>query len=222
MSFDHLMRQWDLIPLSKTTQKIHIIGAGGIGSHTSIALAKMGFTNQVVWDFDKVSIENMNNQGYRFKDIGKPKVECLRDIVFDYSNEKIQVVNDKYTGQKLDGIVISAVDSMEVRKLIWDSNKNNIMVDWLIDPRMSIEYALMYVMCPTSEKDITSYEKTLYTDDQSVQEPCTMKAVIYTANMISGLIAKAVKNLVLKQNYPRSTHWNIGTDKFQSWEGAHG
>lgn len=216
----HLIRQSDVIPAEVLSQKINIIGAGGIGSHTSVALAKMGFINQTVWDFDEVSIENMNSQGYRFKDIGRPKVEALQDIVFDYSNHRIEIRNEKFEKQKLSGIVISAVDSMAVRKQIWQAVKGSLLVDYLIDPRMSLEYALMYTMNPNDKKDQESYEKTLYSDEGSVQEPCTAKSVMYTTNLISGLVAKAVKNIVIKQQYPRVTQWDIAENNFLSWKGG--
>lgn len=213
----HLVRQWDIIPLSALGQRVHVIGCGAIGSHAAIALAKMGILNQVLWDFDPVSIENMSCQGYRFKDIGKPKVEALRDIIFDYSNQYVEMKNEKWDGQSLDGIVITAVDSMEVRQKIWAKCKNNPMVDYVIDPRMSAEYALMFTMNTLDEKDHTTYEKTLYTDGEAVQEPCTAKATIYTSGMISGLVVKAVKDIITRSEYPRITHWNIKLNSLQSW-----
>ena len=219
---DHLIRQFDLIPENKLSQRITIIGAGAIGSHTSIALAKMGFINQLVYDFDEVSIENMNCQGYRFKDIGKSKVQCLAEIVKEYSGADIETKHEMFDSQPLDGIVISAVDSMKVRQTIWNACKNNIMVDYLIDPRMSIEYALKYVIKPTIPMDIEDYEKTLYSDENSVQERCTMKSVMYTANLISGLVARDVKNLVCKDNYDRVVTYDIETNSMMRWKNDSG
>lgn len=217
-----LMRQSDLIPMDRLDKRITIIGAGGIGSHTAIALAKMGFTNMVVWDFDDVSAENMNAQGYMFKHIGRPKVECLRELVKDYANEDIEIRNEKFEAQQLTGIVISAVDSMAVRRLIWNKVKGSALVEKLIDPRMSIEYAVMYVMDPNDKKDQTTYEKTLYTDAEAVAEPCTMKAVMYTTSMIAGLVGKAVKSIATDKPYTRNLVFNIEDDFFQCWrKGTH-
>ena len=214
---DHLIRQFDLIPLAKLSQRITIIGAGAIGSHTSIALAKMGFTNQIVYDFDKVSVENMNCQGFRMKDIGRVKVEALKEIIQEYTGSDIEVKNEKFERQKLRGIVISAVDSMRVRVDIWNAIKDDFMVDYLIDPRMSIEYAVMYVMKPTDKKDQISYEKTLHSDEESVQERCTAKSVMYTANLISGLAARAVKNIVCREEYDRVLNYNIEKNDLMRW-----
>lgn len=216
----HLIRQSDLIPAHTLAQRIHIIGAGAIGSHVSIALAKMGFLNQKVWDFDEVSIENMSCQGYRFKDIGRMKVDALKDMVKDYSNQDIDVCPSKYQGERLDGIVVTAVDSMKVRRLAWDSLRRCQLTEYIIDPRMSAEYATMYTMNPNVEKDIVAYEKTFFSDDDGVQERCTAKSTMYCATMISGLVAKTIKNLVNKQPYPRVSNWNISDDSFQSWKGG--
>jgi len=213
----HLMRQLDLLPMESLKEEITIIGAGAIGSFTAFSLAKMGFDNLTVYDFDRVSEENMNCQWFRLKDIGKPKTEALRELVYDFTGNMIKI-KDRFDGhQELSGLVISAVDSMAVRKLIWERVKGNYKVRFLIDPRMASEYALTFVMRPNDYKDQKSYEKTLYTDENSVEEPCTAKAIMYSATMISGYVAKHVKDIVTGSNYARVTHWNIGKNAYMSW-----
>lgn len=217
MKLDHLTRQLDIIPVGCLSQPITVIGAGAIGSFTVLSLAKMGFRNITVYDFDKVSEENMNCQWYRISDIGRPKVEALKDAVHSYSGVEINENDKKYEGGRLHGIVISAVDSMSVRKTIWQSVKDSPFVSWLIDPRMASEYAVSFVMNPNDDKDKESYEKTLHSDEGGVQERCTAKATIYTSTMIAGYVAKHVKDLVTNNPYARVTHWNIGDNVLQNW-----
>lgn len=220
---DHLTRQLDLIPLRSLARPITVIGAGAIGSFTVLSLVKMGFTNVTVYDFDEVSVENMNCQWYRFKDIGKPKVDALKDLIHDFTQAEINTKNEKFDGsQPLNGIVISAVDSMAVRQTIWTHVKENPSVPWFIDPRMAAEYALSFVMNPNDEADVKSYEKTLYTDSSAVQEPCTAKATMYTATMIAGHVAKQVKDIVTKGPYSRVTHWDIKENNQQTWRKSDG
>lgn len=219
---EHLTRQLDLIPLDKLNEPITVIGAGAIGSFVVLSLAKMGFEDITVYDFDKVSVENMNCQWFRFEDIGKPKVEALADLIFSFTKTKIKIKNEKFENSNeqiasLGKIVITAVDSMAVRKTIWSACKDNNRIFWYIDPRMAAEYALCFVMDPNNTKDIDSYEKTLYTDENAVEERCTAKATMYTATMISGYVAKAVKDIVTDGQYARVTHWNIGTNNLQNW-----
>lgn len=213
----HLTRQLEIIPLECLGQRITVIGAGAIGSFVVLSLVKMGFENVTVYDFDDVSIENMNCQWFRFSDIGKKKVDALQELIYDFTRAKIDVHAERFEGQALDGIVISAVDSMSARKIIWGRIQDCPMVTYLIDPRMASEYALSYVMDPHSAKDRETYEKVLYTDEAAVQERCTAKATMYTATMIAGYVAKMVKDIVTKNPYSRVTHWDIGMNNLQNW-----
>lgn len=218
---DHLTRQMDLIPMKSLGRPITVIGAGAIGSFSVLALVKMGFYNVTVYDFDRVSVENMNCQWFRFSDIGKLKVEALRSLIEDFTRTQIKIKAEKFDGtQKLEGIVIASVDSMAVRQTIWDHVRENLTVPWLIDPRMAAEYALSFTMNPHDDADVKSYETTLYSDRGAVQEPCTAKATMYTATMIAGHVAKQVKDIVTNGDYARVTHWDIALNNYQSWPKA--
>lgn len=217
---DHLTRQLDLIPMDALGVPITVVGAGAIGSTTILTLAKMGFGDIRVYDFDEVSVENMNCQYFRFSDIGRAKVEALKEIVADFTLVDLAIFNERWEKQRLKGIVIAAVDSMAVRKQIWEHVKGNGQVRWLIDPRMSAESVLSYVMNPNDEQDQASYEKTLYTDDHAnsiAPERCTAKATMYTANLIAGYVSKHVKDLVTKSPYARITHWDIAQNTLLNW-----
>ena len=206
---EHLTRQLDILPIKCLDKSITIIGAGAIGSFTALSLAKMGFEDITVYDFDKIEIENMNCQFYRRSDVGKLKVEALADLVESFTDVKINAINQLFEGDPLNGIVISAVDSMSARQMIWDGQKQSAGVDILIDPRMGAETAMLYCMNPHDADDRFSYEKTLYSDDEAVQERCTAKSTTYTALLLSGLVAKAVKDIVTDSPYPRIVNWSI-------------
>lgn len=217
----HLTRQLDLLPLETLDKSITIIGSGAIGGWTALSLAKMGFANLTVMDFDEVDVVNLSSQLFRHKDIGKQKVHALAEIIKDFTDIDINAVNDKYTGAMLNtDILICAVDSMAVRKLLWDSNKDTNLVKMVIDPRMGAETALLYVMKPGDEKDHTSYEKSLYTDENAVSEPCTRKSTQYCALALSGLVCAQVKSIVNNHNYSRMTQWDIPKGGFMAWAKA--
>ncbi len=216
----HLIRQFDLIPAESLQTPITVIGAGAIGGWTVLSLAKMGYANITVYDNDTVDIENMNSQLYRFKDIGKKKVHALQEIVKDFTDIEIKVVDGLYPLKDnitMTSIVISAVDSMKSRSGIWGANKMNGFVKYFIDPRMGSETALLYVMQPNDKKDIDSYEKTLYTDANAVAEPCTRKSTQYCALALSGLVCAQVKAITTGNNYSRSTQWDIPKGGFMQW-----
>jgi hypothetical protein len=204
-----LVRQADILPSEKTKQKINVIGAGAIGSFTVLALAKMGFSDITVWDADKVSEENLNSQFYRFSDIGKLKVDALREIVRDFAGVELKVFPQFWLTGPLDGIVISAVDSMGVRKAIFDAQRLNPACKWILDPRMSAESAALYKVRPMSGEESEQYTRTLYSDQDAIQERCTAKATMYTVNLIAGYTAKLVKDLVTSGECIPFLQWGI-------------
>ena len=216
ISANHLTRQIDLIPSNSLHVPIHVVGAGAIGSFAVLALAKMGLNNITVYDFDEVSVENMNSQFYRFKDIGASKVLALQSLVKDFTGLEIKVVNRAFVesdAQYLQGIVVSAVDSMEARTMIYNSVKAyGFSVTHIIDPRMSAEYYAQYTINPFSGSDQMTYAKTLYTDKEAVAERCTAKSTVYTATLAAGLVVKTIKDIITKADvHPRIIHWSIAS-----------
>jgi molybdopterin/thiamine biosynthesis adenylyltransferase len=201
--------------MSILSEPITIVGAGAIGGWTTLALAKMGFANIRVFDFDKVDTVNMNCQFFRFKDIGKSKVDALRDLVEDFTGVKVQACNERYTGGAARGIVIAAVDSMAARKMIWESHvENPYATRCVIDPRMGAQAALLYVMDPKNPKDRADYPKTLYSDSAAEQERCTQKATCWTANILSGWVCKAVIDILINPEYLRTAQMDILRNEF--------
>lgn len=220
MKEQELMRQLDILPLDKLNQKITIIGAGAIGSFTTLGLTKMGFHDVTVYDFDEVTPENVSCQLYGPREVGQAKVSALAARVLELTGTVIQARNERFTSQRPEsGIVIAAVDSMAVRREAWLIHKEKgYLTRAFIDPRMSAEQALLYVMKPQNLLDAESYEKTLYDDTEAMQERCTAKATFYTANLLSGLVCKAVKDLVTDQeSYPRIVHWDIARNDLKIW-----
>ena len=61
--------------------KVAIVGCGGLGSNIAISLARVGIGDIVICDFDIVEPSNLNRQQYFVKDIGKFKVDALKEIL---------------------------------------------------------------------------------------------------------------------------------------------
>lgn len=211
LKHQHISRQLDLVPTTILSTPVNIIGAGAIGSWTALALAKMGFTNMTIWDHDEVDIVNMSSQFYRHQDIGRGKAASLAVLVQDFTGGECVplAVPEKWTGMKMRGIVVMAVDSMEVRKQIYEAHKGHLPCDWLIDARMGAEVALLYTMNPNSTDDQRAYENTLYTDAEAVQERCTAKSTTYCALVLSGLVAKAVRDVLVRGKYMRNMTFSL-------------
>lgn len=205
LTHQSIARQLDLIPPKILDSPITIIGAGAIGSWVALGLAKSGFRKLAVFDHDTVDIVNMSSQFYGISDVGKLKVEALADRIEEMTGEMITGIPEKWTGMKMKGVVVMAVDSMEVRKQIFEAHKLNMATLWLIDARMGAEVGLLYAINPSDSKNIGDYEKSLYTDAEAVQERCTAKSTTYCAINLSGWVVKAVCNVLNMGKVP----WNM-------------
>jgi molybdopterin/thiamine biosynthesis adenylyltransferase len=203
----YLTRQAELITPEQRNISITIIGAGAVGSFASLALAKMGFINQHVIDFDSIEPENMNCQFYGVNDIDLPKVVALRKQVKEFTGEEINTEYKKIgpTDTIQSDIVISAVDNMEVRKHLFETSG----CKYIIDPRMAAEYSTMRVVDMSDKEDKKAYSKSLFTDDEAVQERCTAKSTMYTVLLLAGQVAKAVKDLSTEHDYIKTLEWSI-------------
>lgn len=60
---------------------VGIAGAGGLGSNCAIALARVGVGKIIVCDFDRVEPTNLNRQYYFYDQIGRFKVDALKENI---------------------------------------------------------------------------------------------------------------------------------------------
>lgn len=84
---------------------ITICGAGGIGSNLAVMLVRSGLKKLKIVDFDTVEESNLNRQHYFRKDIGKPKVSALKEILESIAEVEIQAVEAKITEQNANEIL---------------------------------------------------------------------------------------------------------------------
>ena len=147
-----------------------------------------------VWDNDMIDEVNISNQFFRLGDVGEFKVDALQSLISDFEDVPIMTNPVKCEGNEpnLNGVVITALDSMRPRKKIWDSIKNNDDVELFIDPRMGGRVARIYSVNPKTGVD--KYEQTLYDDDESAEERCTERTILYNVLGISSLICKAIED----------------------------
>lgn len=207
-------RQYDIINPELLNKRILVIGAGGIGSWTVLALAKMGCKDITVMDFDTVSVQNLNAQIYRPADVGRTKCEALADIISDMVTDP----NDPHDGYLINTIekrwepgmeinyeiVISALDDMEVRRDLWNDIKKNPFVLYYIDGRMGGEFFRAYTI-DLMKADLAlyaKYEKTISPPERVDPTPCTEKAVVYNVFCIGGIICSLVKKICKEETPP--------------------
>ena len=153
----------------------------------------MGCSNITVWDDDTLEEHNVSNQLCRLDAMGQPKVDALKQLTQDLAGIVLKTRNERYRGQKVDGVVIAAVDSMSVRQEIWKRVHLDTLTSLLIDARMGAEFARIYSVHPTNLDDIEFYEQNLYSSQDAERLPCSARAIIYCPTVIGGLIALQVK-----------------------------
>ena len=189
----------------------HILGCGAIGSSTAIQLARMGAEVFYLYDFDKVEEPNIGVSQYTYKDIGKPKVDALKEIILDISKfAEVTSRNSKFDGYDSDGkdIVILGFDSMASR---WEAI--DIIVKLmktkpfcLIDGRMGAEHYQQYTF---KNLTMSMYKKNWYSDDEGDPEPCSMKATSYCSNMAGSFIVNTIRKVLTEQPYDKEFNFNF-------------
>ena len=196
------IRQTDLIDMKRLGQTaVTIIGAGSIGSFATYALAKMGIKDITVYDYDIVEEHNFSNQIYNAGDIGKKKVVCLKNRIKLDTGLDIKAVEDRYEAQKLKGIVISAVDSMEERGIIWKNCKMEYGISLFIDVRIGGQVYRIYVVNPMDPDEIEEYEGSLYPSSEASPLKCTERSIIFSVLAPVAMICNAVKNYANKNQH---------------------
>jgi sulfur carrier protein ThiS adenylyltransferase len=118
---------------------VGIAGCGGLGSNVAAALTRIGIKKLIIADFDKVAVSNLNRQFFFIDDIGKFKVDALKENLSKI-NPYIEI-EKKY--QKVDGsnlfeffreadVIVEAFDAV--------SEKAMIINAFLEEPRFAEKY----------------------------------------------------------------------------------
>ena len=205
-----LWRQTGIIdPSILGDAKVTLIGAGGIGSPTGINMGKMGIGTLLVYDGDKIEPHNMPNQMYMLEDNGKNKAVALQENIGRYSDmTKVIPKSEMYDGQPLQGVVISAVDDMDVRKMIFTHVKQQKPVGY-VEARMGAEFMRIYTLNPN--EDCSWYDSQLYTNEEAMDLPCTATAIMYNVFVMGGLISSQVKKILTNGECHREIIFDLVT-----------
>lgn len=101
---------------------VGIAGAGGLGSNAAVALARAGVGKLIIVDFDKVEETNLNRQYYFRNQIGRVKVEALKENIKKIDESlKIEILNHRLTKDSMykpfqeADVVIEALDDAEIK-----------------------------------------------------------------------------------------------------------
>lgn len=158
----NLNKHQEFFDPTELKDQIHIIGCGAVGSTLAEQMARLGIPKLHLYDFDNVSEHNITNQMYLFKHIGKPKLDCLEEILKDI-NPEIEIIKHEQGWKpetNLTGYVFLAVDNIETRKQIVEDNLNNPYILYMFDNRMRLTDAQQYAV-PWTEQGKTFLKSTM-------------------------------------------------------------
>jgi len=201
-------RQLDIFVPSDYNEHIEIIGAGGVGSFTAVALAKLGIENIRVWDADTVEPHNLPNQFHLVKALGCSKVSSVKTLCKELAGVEIEVVNsfwDVEYASELHGIVVSAIDHIRKndehktagREELWNTLKTNVAVDLFIDARIGGETIRTLSIRPVNDVEYWSwYENQLFADGEEARLPCTARAVVDVGFFVSAIITNIIRKFL--------------------------
>lgn len=177
---------------------IHIIGVGATGSFVAMMLARMGCPVLNIYDFDDVEIHNIPNQYYDTEDLGKLKAEALAEklkainpnIVVNVNiGAVVPVHDDEHKGiDEMAGYVFLLVDSMKIRRELWEAVKTNKNIIHCWESRLGSDQARVYSL-DMSVKDFSKYEVDFYDDDVAEMSACgtsitVLPVVLQTASLM--------------------------------------
>lgn len=209
-------RQRDIVDQNALSSlRVLVIGAGGIGSPTTVSLAKLGVRNITVMDDDRLEAHNLPSQFYSPRALGEYKVNALAGMVHYLTGTIISIDSERfhsYNGDRYaqrSDIIISGVDSMQARKDIWDIVKQHDV--FYIDGRMAAEMTRIYALNTSCSILSEQYEETLYSDAEAVDLPCTARATVYCCWMIAALITNIVKRYANEEHTPFETIFDFAT-----------
>lgn len=185
---------------------VHIIGCGAIGSTIAEMLARLGVAELSIYDFDVVSEHNITNQMYRTTDIGKTKCEAISSILKDINPDiEVHTFEKGWTeNTKLSGIVFLAVDNIETRKAIVQTNKYNPYIKAMFDVRMRLTDAQHFAASWTTE-NIDRFFKTMDFTHEEAQANAPVSAcgtslsVTPTVRMVCSVAVSNFINFWLKK-----------------------
>jgi len=197
-------------PKNDTLSHVCIVGCGSIGSYVAFGLARIGVKKLTLIDFDEVEPHNLPNQFFAESlkiAEGTLKTNVLAStlalmvpsieiVQYPYKwEEVIEMLEFIRTIGSMSAIV-TTVDKMEVRRNIFENDYVQNYIPLLLDARVGGLFANVFSIPMLQSKAVNYYEKTLHTDAEASELPCTGQAIADVSMCVAGEVVGRYRNFI--------------------------
>jgi molybdopterin/thiamine biosynthesis adenylyltransferase len=178
--------------------KVSLIGCGTLGSMTGLLLSKEP-VKVTLYDDDLIERRNLYSQMFPWGSEEQPKAPVLAEVMRAFSpmpGRKVIAMQsrpDKRRLSKASGIIVSAVDSLESRRYIWETLRKSRKWDIYIDQRMGRDSGILFTLTPDQEGlTFERYESTLV-ESGKIKALCN-EGTAYLAALTAGAAVAQLMN----------------------------
>lgn len=197
---------------------ISVLGCGTVGSWAATCLAKSGFKNFFLCDMDVVEDVNLPSQAFTIEDLGKSKVEMTSQHIHRLV-DNADVVTQGWALEGFEqyrtGVIISAVDDMEMRKSIFENGAKGKRDSLFIDFRMGGNLLKVWAFDPSDERRVNQYADTLHSTESASSLPCGGRTFAPVGPLAGSIAVQLVTKWLRDGDHP-PFHIQMDFDRFAS------
>lgn len=185
-------RQMDIVPRSIRRLSVDVVGLGMHGSWTALAVARLGVKALRLWDDDVVAAVNVATQAYLPEQIGRPKAECLAEMVSALGIEAIEQ-RQKFPSSGWPhpwDVVICCADNHDTRRLVAAAASQGSKL--FIESRSGGEVIYIHAFPPTAD-NLSEYLSTCFPTN-NYDAPCGARGTAYVGMAVASTVAAIIVN----------------------------
>lgn len=209
-----------LSPIKAADTHISVLGCGTVGSWAATCLAKAGFKKFFLCDMDVVEDVNLPSQAFNVDDLGENKADALFTHLTRLGDmpDGIGVQNWALDGteQYEAGVILSAVDNMELRRDIFTYGAKGREGCLFIDFRMGGNLLKVWAFDPSDEKRCEQYLATLHSSAEASELPCGGRTFAPVGPLAGAVATQLVTKWLRDGDHP-PFHIQMDFDRFQSF-----
>ena len=177
--------------------RVHIIGCGSVGSTLADLIARAGFKKIDLWDSDEIEPKNVVNSMLSSTDVGRLKTDVVKQMI-EAINPAAEVrTHGWYKGELLNGIVLLAVDKIDVRRDFVNKNIYNPNVKCVGDFRTMLKSAQHFFARWDNKEEIKGLKESMNFDSSECEtEVSACGITLGVAPTVRIICAYGVANLI--------------------------